>query len=343
MRGLSAIAILIFTCIACARSVSAEEGAQSFYRGKTLTVIVSAGVGGGYDAYARPLGRHLARHIPGEPTVIIQNMEGGGGLRAMNYLANAAPKDGTMIGLVHSTIPFAPLLGLENANFDPTKINWIGSMNYEPQMCIAREGSKIKNFNDVFEHEFVVGSVGAGAGEEIYPLAMNRLLGTKFRVINGYKSGNEILLAIERGEIDGRCALPIASLRSSRPNWVSEKKVRYIVQTSLARSDDPVLSDTPMVTDHARDENQRQTFELLFANQRADKPIIAPPGTPEKIVNLLRQSLADMMKDRELLAELEKGRLSANFVSGFELETLIRRAYSSSPAVIEMARQAIRP
>jgi tripartite-type tricarboxylate transporter receptor subunit TctC len=328
-------------CVLLAAAPASAQDVASVYRGKTLTLIVSAGVGGGYDAYARPLSRSLSRHVPGEPSIVVQNMEGGGGLRAMNYLFNAAPKDGSVIALVHSTIPFAPLLGLEGASFDPTKVNWIASLNSEPQMCVARQGSKVQSFDDVFKTDFVVGSVGAGAGEELYPLAMNHLLGTRFKVINGYKSGNEILLAMERGEVDGRCALPVASLRSSRPDWITGGKVRFIVQTSVERSDDPVVADTPMVLDRTQEPEKRRAFELLFADQQASKPLLAPPGTPAHIVAALRKAVKGTMTDSQYAGELEKSRLSANFLSGEELEALVARNYASPPAVIDMARKAI--
>ena len=333
--------IIELACLAASVSLVFSTGTakadaiENFYHGKTLTLIISTGVGGGYDAYGRPLSRHISEHIPGKPSVVVQNMPGGGGLRAMNYLYSAAPKDGTTIGLVHSTIPYAPLYGIDAAKFDATKVNWIASLNKEVSVCVAWHDSPAKTLDDLFTKQLVVGSVGVGADMELYPLAMNRLFNTKFKVINGYKGGNDIYAAMERGEIQGRCGVAMTALRSVKPNWVAENKLVYVVQTGVEAGTDPLLKNTASIIDRAKDPETRQVLELLFGNQLADKPVLAPPEVPAERVAALRAAVRATVSDPDFMKEMNMQKMNVNYVSGEDVERAVKRLYASPPAVVK--------
>src|SRR6516162_8022209 len=209
---------------------------DDFYKGRQIAWILSADAGGGYASYARAFAPFFAKHIPGNPGIVIQHMPGAGGIRAMNYLNSVAPKDGTMLGLVHSSVPFAPLFGLKGAKFDPRQMHWIGSIDANTAICIAWHSSRIKTWQDALEREFTVGGSGAGSQMETMPAMLNKLFGAKMKVISGYKGGNEIYLAMERGEVDGRCGGLVSSINSTRPGWFVQKKINVPIVVALARS-----------------------------------------------------------------------------------------------------------
>ena len=196
-----------------ALATAAPACAQDFYKGKQIFWILSAGEGGGYSSYARAFAPFFEKAIPGSPNIVIQNMPGAGGIRAMMHLANVAPKDGTVIGMVHSSVPFAPLYGTKGANFDPRQMNWIGSISRATAICVAWHTSGVREWKDLFEKEYIVGGTGAGSQMETLPALLNKLYGTKIRIVSGYKGGNDVYLAMERGEVSGRCGGLISSIR----------------------------------------------------------------------------------------------------------------------------------
>ena len=207
-----------------------------FYRGRTISWILSAGAGGGYASYALAFAPYFSAHIPGNPAIVIQNMPGGGGIRAMLYLDSVAPKDGTTLGLVHSSVPFAPIYGIKAASFDPRKMNWIGSIDASTGICVAWHESGIATWQDLLDKPFIVGGTGAGSQMETLPVMLDKLFGTKIKVISGYKGGNDIYLAMERGEIQGRCGGLISSINSTRPDWFPQKLVNVPIQIAGTRS-----------------------------------------------------------------------------------------------------------
>ncbi|HEX2725419.1 MAG TPA: hypothetical protein VHN20_06330, partial [Beijerinckiaceae bacterium] len=211
-------------------SPARADPVADFYKGKQISWILSAGEGGGYSSYARAFAPFLGAHIPGNPKVVVQNMPGAGGIRAMNYLFTVAPKDGTVIGLVHSSVPFAPLYGLQGASFDPRKMHWIGSMNATTAICVAWHTAGIKGWQDMMSKEYLVGGTGAGSQMETMPAMLNHLFGTRMKVISGYKGGNDVYLAMERGEVAGRSGGLFSSISSTRPDWFPQKKVAVPIQ-----------------------------------------------------------------------------------------------------------------
>ena len=334
--GLFGVALLC----APAGDVHAET-VEEFYLGRGIAFIVGAGVGGGYDAYARPLARHMGKYIPGQPKIVVQNLEGGGGLRATNYLFNTAARDGSVIGMVQSGTPFAPLLGMDAAKFDATKFNWLGSMNKEGAVCVVWGEARVKKFEDVFTHELLVGGTGAGSQMETFPLMLRNLFGARMKLVSGYKGGTEIFVAMERGEVEGRCAATMPAIRSLRPDWLTRNKARILVQTSLEAS--PELPGVPNALDFARSQEQKQVMELLFAAQGLDRPLFTPPGVPAERVRVLREAFEQTLRDPEFLAEATAMQLVLQFVSAEEVAAIVARVYALPVAVREAAQRAIQP
>ena len=282
-------------------STAGADPVAHFYKDKQVSWILSAGAGGGYSTYAHAFAPILSDHILGQPKIVIQNMPGAGGIKAMNYLMNVAPKDGTTIGLVHSSVSFAPLYGLEGATFDPRQMHWIGSLNTASGMCVAWHASGIKTWDDVLQKGFVVGTSGAGSQMETLPAMLNKLFNANIKIISGYKDGNEVFLAMERGEVHGRCGGLVNSINSTRPDWFPEKKVHVPIQLSFERSER--FPDVPTVGELAKDEKTKQVLRLVFSPQGMDRPILAPPGVPAERVAALRKAFDSATKDPRWLAE----------------------------------------
>ena len=326
--------------LATGGSAKADDIAD-FYRGKKLSLIVSTDAGGGYDIWARLLARHFSRHMPGNPDIVVQNMPGSGGLRVMNMMDGVAARDGTVIAIVHSTAPFTPLLEPHRGKFDAGRYGWIGSMAKESSVCVGWATARAKTFEDLKSHEMIVGSTGAGSHMEIYPRLMNRLFGTKFRIVSGYKGGNDIYLAMERGEAEGRCGVTMPGIRNTRPDWFTQKKANFLIQTGLTPGTDEALKGVPDLIDMARNEQERQMMELLFANGEIQVPVSAPPGVPTARLAALRDAFKRTMADKALIDEGRKQTMEAQFVSGQDVEKLIAKVYATPPSVVKATIAAV--
>jgi tripartite-type tricarboxylate transporter receptor subunit TctC len=310
-----------------------------FYKGKQINWILSAGAGGGYAAYALAFAPYFSAHIPGNPHIVVQNMPGAGGIRAMLFLQSVAPKDGTTIGLVHSSVPFAPLYGIKGANFDPRQMNWIGSINAATGICVSWTASGITKWQDLFDKEFIVGGTGAGSQMETMPAMLNKLFGTRIKVISGYKGGNDVYLAMERGEVHGRCGGLISSIKSTRPNWFPQKKVSVPIQIALER--DPEFPESPALLEFAKDQRTKDVLELTLAPMGMDRPILAPPGTPKDIVAALRKAFHETMNDPAFIAEAERQHIEIAEVDGDKIARLLQSAYALPPDVVKAANEAM--
>jgi len=322
------------TLAAVAAGGMAAAGAQSpadFYRGKSIDLEIGYSVGGGYDLYARLVAAHLGAHIPGNPTIVPKNMEGAGSLRLANYLYAAAPRDGTAIGAISRGAAFDPLLGENGAQFDASKFSWIGSANNEVSVCVALTSSGITSFDDVLTKPLTIGSTGVGDDTYQFPAVMNAVLGTKFKIVTGYPGGNDISLALERGEVQGRCGWSWSSIVATRMNWVTSKKIVVLVQMSLSKHAD--LPDVPLIMDLAKTDEERQIFKLIFARQVMGRPFAAPPGLPADRLATLRQAFAETMADKDFLADAAKRKFEINPVDGAALEALVQEVYRTPPAV----------
>ena len=318
---------------------SAAEDAP-FFKGKTIRILLSAGVTGGYAEYARLLAQHMGEHLAGKPDFIVQSMPGAGGLLATNYLYSQAPQDGTVMGIIHSTVPLAPLFGTAGARFDPLKFNWLGSLDRADGMCTVWHTSPVKTWADMLERELVVGSTGAGSQFSILPAMLNKLFGTRIKVINGYKDGGEIFQAMEKGEIEGRCSTQLTAIQSIRPQWLTEHRLSVPILIGRARIAE--FPDTPAIMEFAKDQAVRQQIELMLLTQDMDRPVLLPPGVPAERVEAVRQALNQMVKDPAFLADAAKRKLDLLPGTAAELERSVAEVFEASPAVIEIARKYYR-
>jgi tripartite-type tricarboxylate transporter receptor subunit TctC len=319
---------------------AAAQSPAEFYKGKTVEFYIGYSVGGGYDLYARMIARHLGKHIPGNPTVTPKNMEGAGSLRLANWLNGAAPKDGTALGATSRGMAFDPLLGNKAAQYDATKLTWIGSANNEVSVCVAWHTSGITRFEETLTKDLTVGSTGQGDDTYQFPSVVNGVLGTKFRIIAGYPGGNDVSIAMERGEVGGRCGWSWSSIKATRKSWVDDKKLYLLMQFALEKH--PDLPDVPLITDLAKTDEQRQIFKLIFARQVMGRPYMAPPGVPQDRADALRKAFMATMKDPEFLAEAEKAKFEITPVPGEQLESLLVDIYKTPPDVAAKAAALVK-
>lgn len=315
------------------------QSIEEFYRGKTINLIVGFTPGGGYDTTARVLAPYLKKHLPGNPNVVVQNMDGAGSLKATNHLFNVAPKDGTVIGTFSRGMPTEPLMGNTAAQFDAAKFTWIGSTTNEYSVVLAAQTSPVKSFGDLQNHEFTVGGEGSGSDSDTYAMLLKNLFGAKIKLVTGYPGTAELMLAVERGELDGRAAWSWSSLKAQKPDWISDKKISILAQLNLSKN--PELADVPLITDLATTEKQKQILKLVLSRQTVGRPFAAPPGIPEDRKQALRKAFDATMKDPEFLAEAKQRKMDVNPVSGAEIEKLVAELYSTPPDVIAQAKAAI--
>jgi tripartite-type tricarboxylate transporter receptor subunit TctC len=337
---------LAVCCVYLAAALSIPGPAKSdpvadFYHGRNVNLYIGYSVGGGYDNYARVLARHLGNHIPGNPSVLPQNMPGAGSLRALNYLYNAAPKDGTAIGMFGRGLAMEPLIGSSPTQFDARKLLWLGSGSDEISLCGTWHTSPVKTWNDMLTVPFTVGGEGSGSDPDIFAAMMKKVFGVKLRIVSGYPGSAELALAVERGEIDGRCGWSLTSLRQMRPDWLVTKQFNAIVQLNLTKS--PDLPDVPAITDYAQTQKQQQILKLVLSRQSMARPFAAPPGVPADRAQALRAAFDRTMADQDFIDEARAAGLEVNPVSGVEIERLVGELYQTPPDVVAEAKAAVAP
>jgi len=335
-RGLTLVLGLLLAAL-CGSAGSAQEAA--FFKGKTIRILLSAGVSGGYAEYAHVLAQHMDDHLAGQPDFIVQSMPGAGGLLATNYLYSQAPQDGTTMGIIHSTVPLAPLFGTAGARFDPLKFNWLGSLDRADGMCTVWHTSPVKTWADMLQRQLVVGSTGAGSQFSILPAMLNKLFGTKIKVINGYKDGGEIFSAMEKGEIEGRCSTQLTAIQSIRPQWLTEHKIS--VPILIGRQRIPEFPDTPAIMEFTKDAATRQQMELMLLTQDMDRPVLLPPGVPPGRVKEMRQALEATMADPAFVAQIHSMHLHLDPVSGEVLAKALAAAYALPADVVAAAKETM--
>jgi tripartite-type tricarboxylate transporter receptor subunit TctC len=333
-RAASALALVLATVAARADTVA------DFYRGRTVEVYVGYSTGGGYDIYARMLARHMGRFIPGNPTLLPKNMEGAGSLRLANWLANAAPRDGSVFGTIGRGTAFDPVLGQPGAQFTASELSWLGSMNHEVSICASMNTSGISRFEDLSSKELLVGAVSNNDDTGQFARVINTVFGTKLKIVTGYPGGNDVVLAMERGEVQGRCGWSWSSVVAARASWWKEKKINILVQLALAKH--PDLPEVPLVTDLAKTDAQRQMLRMIFARQVMGRPFVAPPGVPAERVAALRKAFMDTMADKDFLADCEKAKLEVAPVPGEKVEALVKEIYATPPEVARLAAAALK-
>ena len=309
------------------------QGVADVYKGKSVDLYIGYSAGGGYDVYARLVARHLGKHIPGNPTVVPRNMEGAGSLRLANWLYTVAPKDGLAIGALARGAAFDPLFGSPGAQFDAAKLNWLGSANNEVSVCAVLTTTGITSVDEMLRRPVLMGGSGGAADTDQFVNVINGVLGGKMKLIAGYPGGNEINLAMERGEVEGRCGWSWSSVLSTNAEWLRDKKVIIPVQLSLTKHAD--LPHVPLIMDLARTEEDRRIFALVFARNVMGRPFVAPPNVPSERVEALRKAFIETMKDRDLLAEAEKTSLEVNPVPGDEIQRIVLDAYQTRPEIVK--------
>jgi tripartite-type tricarboxylate transporter receptor subunit TctC len=320
-------------------SVSWSQANAPFYKDKQIRLIISAGVAGGYMEYARALADFMPKHIAGNPSILVQSMPGAGGLNATNYLYTNAPQDGTYIGMVHSTIPLSPMWGTQGVRFDTMKFNWIGAFDRAPGVCLMWAKGEVKTWKDLLEKVSTVGSSGAGSQMDAYPALLNKLFGTKIKIVAGYKDGTEIYLAMERGEVDGRCGGQMSNIRATRPEWLTDRKIVAPIVIALKRH--PDFPDTPTVMEFAKDDATRMTLELMTVSQGLDRPVLMPPNVPPERVKEIRDAFKATVVDPEFIAEIKRRNMGLDPVMGEEMTETLVKAFASPPEAIAAARDAL--
>jgi tripartite-type tricarboxylate transporter receptor subunit TctC len=298
------VVVAFLALTALAPSTAAADPVADFYRGKSISLVIATAPGGDYDLRARLLSRHLGRHIPGSPTIVPRNMPGGVGIQAMNFMANVAPKDGTTIHAIMQNMSTHQALGGTGVEFDTRKFFWIGNTTDTPNVINSWHNTGIKTIQDVMTQELVVGAPGQATNSVYYPKALNELAGTKFRIVSGYPGGNDVNLAMERGEVGGRGSNSWASWKATKPDWLRDKKIFILVQFALKR--DPELADIPTAIELTKKEDDKAVMTFLSADIPISRAYVTTPGAPAERVNALRRAFDATMKDPEFVAEAKK-------------------------------------
>ncbi|MGH6767482.1 MAG: Bug family tripartite tricarboxylate transporter substrate binding protein [Xanthobacteraceae bacterium] len=331
----AAAGLLLISGTIVARSQSAEQ----FYKGKQLTMVVYSPAGSAYDIYARVLIRHMGKHIPGNPTFVVQYVVGAGGLKAIEYLHRIAPKDGSVMGTVGRGLPFEPFLGRNELKYDPLRLTWIGSMNREATLAMSWHTAKVKTFEDLRKTELLVPGTGAGADSEIIPRAFNSLAGTKFKIISGYRNSTEAALAMERGELEGMAYWSWTAVRSIHPTWVPEKKINLLFHTGTKPI--PDLPDVRLIRNLVKNPTDKQALEFLLAREILGRPFLAPPDIPRDRVAAIRKAFDATMRDPAFLADAKKTKLDVDLVTGQEVDTVLKNASTAPTGVVARLKQAL--
>ena len=325
---------------AAANPAHAQADEAAFYKGKQVSLVIAAAVGGGYDLYARLVARHLGKHIPGAPNVVPQNMIGAGGNTGAGFIFNTAPKDGTAIGAATAGVVLdAILLDKARINHDPRKFKWLGSASTEAPMCVLNKDATANSFDEVFQKETLLGVSGGTTRD--YPQLMNKVLGTKFKLITGYPGTREVHMAMERKEVDGVCGMGFSSIQSQRPEWLKQDTVKFVVQEGSIKLPDLQALKVPLSIDYAKTDDQKKVMELLYTQNTYMRPFMAPPETPEPRVAVLREAFMKTMKDPELLAEAAKARLVVDARSGQQLSEAVDYIFALPKSSHDLLRQAL--
>ena len=329
---------LLIVLAAAAPAVAQQEEAAAFFRGKTLRLIVGIAVGSGYDINARLLARHMAAHIPGQPTIIVQNQPGAGSLAMTNALYHTGPFDGTVMGASFNGMPTTPLLQPTGVRFDPVRINWVGSTNRETQVMYVWHDAPAQVLEDARATEIVMGGQAPGSTQLDYPVLANKLFGFKFKVVTGYESTPKIHLAMESGEVHGTIA-NWSTLKAINTDWITDKKVRILAQWALQKNAE--LPDIPLFMDLAKADSERDALRLMLARLEYGRPFFLPPDVPVARVEALRRAFDATMKDPAYLAEADKLKIDVEPLSGEAVAALVEQVSRTPADTVARVRAAL--
>jgi tripartite-type tricarboxylate transporter receptor subunit TctC len=329
-------ALFAFTALTLTAAAAEAQPAADFYKGKTVTLLNGFGPGGENDLWSREVTRFMPKYLPGNPTMVTQNVPGAGTLLLANQLYNTVPKDGLAFGLISRGIPLEPLFNGPGVQFDPQKFNWIGSPDKDVQVCVARKDAAVQKMEDLFTKELVVGATGSGADTQVMPEVLSRLLGMKFKIVSGYPGSNEILLAVERGEVQGIC---VAYASVQRQTLFREGKLNILFQASLKA--DPNLANVPVGSDLAKTPADRAALELFLGRAELGRPFVAPPGVPADRVKALRDAFQQALKDPQLVEDTTREKLTVRAITGEDIQAVLTKLYATPPDVVKRVAAAL--
>jgi tripartite-type tricarboxylate transporter receptor subunit TctC len=338
---------LLFNFFAAALAVAAipdsahADSAADFYKDKSIRLIISGESGGTYDTDGRMLAKHMARHIPGNPRVIPENMLGASGRVAANYLYNAAPKDGTVIAILQQSVALGQALGESGIQYDAARFNWIGSPVRPDETLVVWHTTGVKSIEDAKKKEVIIGATSPTGMNYLYPKLANELLGTKFKIVTGYPGGTPIMLALERGEVEGRGSNPWSDWKARKPDWVKERKIVPLMQMSLFKH--PDLPDVPLMVDLAPNETARAVFELVTITGELGRPFLTAPDVPADRVKALREAFDATMKDPEFLAEAAKTQKEIHPIHWEEMDKLVKRVLGAPKEARDILKGVLKP
>jgi tripartite-type tricarboxylate transporter receptor subunit TctC len=323
-------------------AIAGQARAQSvadFYRGKQISLVIGYGAGGGYDLYARMLGRFIGAHIPGHPTVVPQNMPGAGSRSAANWLYKVAPQDGTVIACLSQATPTDQVLSQPGVQFDASKFNWIGNLSLVNNFLFVSAASGVTTLAQAKTKHLAIGATGASSPSVLYPQVSNNLLGTKFKIIAGYPGGGDINIAVERHELDGRGSDSWASVKATHPGWLRDHLINILFQVGPRR--EPDLPDVPLWTELAENDEQRQVLNLLSGDVSVGRPILTAPNVPADRVKALRQAFDETLRDPQFIEAAKQAHMEMNPMSGDELQRVVEQIVASPPKIVAMVKDAI--
>jgi tripartite-type tricarboxylate transporter receptor subunit TctC len=338
IRIWSTAALVLAASLAIAAAADAQS-ASDVYKGKQINIIIGSAAGGGYDAYGRLVARHLSKHVPGNPTIIAQNMPGAGQTKAAGYVYSIAPKDGTAIAAVSPGALLVSVLGGPTIQYDPNKFQYIGSANSDVYTCIARPDAPIKTFADAFDKDWILG-VSSGTTRDM-PMALKNVLHAKLKMVAGYPGTKEITLAYERNEVQGICGFGYASLMSQYPDWVPTGKAKIVLQESIKGHPDLNKAGVPLGASFAKTDEDKQVLELVYSQGVFGRPFLVAPEVAKDRVAVLRTAFMATMKDPQLAADADKMKLDLDSISGDEVQALVAKVYATPDRVIQRTKQAL--
>src|SRR5262245_45050622 len=340
LQRLSFVVAVAIIMVLTGNMTLAQDSVAQFYRGKHINLYIGSTAGGGYDAYARLLARKFSSYIPGNPVIVPQNMPGAGSNKLAGYIYSVAPKDGTAIGAIFSGAIVQPLFG-DPLQHDPSKLIYVGNANVEAFLCLARADAPVKKFQEALDKELILGASNEGGATRDFPAMLNNILGTKFRLVTGYPGSSEIILAIERDEVQGACGVGWSSVAPQRARLLDSGRTRVIAQLASRGHREMDRMGVPLAIDFAKTDADRKVMDLIYRQLMFGRPFILPPGVPADRVAALRKAFMDTFRDRDVIAEAGRMRLDIDALSGDEVQAEVAKAYATPPAIIERTRQAL--
>ncbi len=338
--GLRLVTLTVIAVVGLCGAAASQSGVADFYRGKTVRILIGFGPGGSSSFYGEILARYMGRYLPGNPTMITQHMPGAGGLTVANYVNSRSPRDGTEFAITSRNAVFEPLLGNKNAMFDALKLNWIGNANIENSVCISWHTAPVKQAGDLLTTQFIGGGTGSDSLEVSIPKVLNQILNTKMKVITGYSSSVDILLAMEKGEVQGFCGIGWTYIKLRKADWLATNKINILFQMALTKH--PDLPDVPLAQDLAITPDDRALIDFLLTPQDMGRPFFAPPEAPKERIAALREAFSKTLKDPDFLRDAEKAGVEIQFTSGEEVQSLLERIHKSPRELVERAMAVLR-